>query len=125
MTNMQQLMKQAQEMQKKMQQAQKEIEEIKVTGESGAGAVKITINGKHVALKTEIQPSVFEDALKAHQINIPDPKVFQEVIEVLEDLITAAINAGIKKTEEISKEKLSQITAGIQLPKNFGDNINE
>lgn len=118
------LMKQAQEMQKKMQQAQKEIEEIQVLGEAGAGAVQITLNGKHTALKTQIQPSIFQEALEAHQIKI-DANILKEAIEVLEDLITAAFNAGIKKTEDISKQKLTSITAGLQLPKDFGGNSEE
>lgn len=120
MQNMQQLMKQAQELQKNMQQAQKEIEEIQVVGESGAGAVKITLNGKHTVLKTQIQPSIIQDALKAHHVNLEDPKTLQDLIEILEDLVTAAINAGIKKTEEISKQKLGALTAGLNLPKGFG-----
>jgi DNA-binding YbaB/EbfC family protein len=98
------LMKQAQEMQKRMQQAQKEIEESEETGESGAGAVKITLNGKYrVVKKIEL-----------------DPSLSQENIEVVLDLIAAAFNSGVQKIEEASKQKLSAITAGIQLPEGFG-----
>lgn len=97
------LMKQAQEMQKKMQQAQKEIEETEETGESGAGAVKITINGKHRVRKVQL-----------------DPAIMQESREIIEDLIAAAFNAAGQKIEETSKKKLSDITAGIQLPESFG-----
>jgi len=98
------LMKQAQEMQKKMQQAQKEIEEAEETGESGAGAVKVTLNGKYRIVK-KIQT---------------DPSLEQENLEVVLDLVAAAVNSAVQKIEDASKKKLSAITAGIQLPEGFG-----
>jgi DNA-binding YbaB/EbfC family protein len=97
------LMKQAQEMQKKMQDAQKEIEETEATGESGAGSVKVTINGRHKVKRVKL-----------------DPAILEENIEVIEDLITAAFNAASQKIEEISKHKLSSLTSGLKLPEGFG-----
>lgn len=94
------LMKQAQEMQKKMQLAQKEIEEIEVEGESGAGVVKIIMDGKH--------------HVKSFKL---DPAILDENIDVIEDLIIAAINSSVQKIQDVSKQKLGSITAGMQLPK--------
>lgn len=55
------LMKQAQQMQEKMQKMQEEIAQLEVTGESGAGLVKVTINGAHNCRRVEIDPSLLED----------------------------------------------------------------
>lgn len=97
------LMKQAQEMQKKMQQAQKEIEETETTGESGAGAVKVTINGRHRVMRVVLSDTFNE-----------------EPQEVKEDLLAAAFNAAAQRIEELSKKKLASITEGIKLPEGFG-----
>lgn len=97
------LMKQAQEMQKKMQQAQKEIEETEDTGESGAGSVKVTMNGRHRVILVTLSDSFDEE-----------PR------EVREDLLAAAYNAAAQKIEELSKKKLAAITEGMQLPEGFG-----
>lgn len=94
------LMKQAQEMQAKMQQAQKEIAQMTITGESGAGLVRIEMNGQHKAKRVQIDPSLAK----------PDE------IEVLEDLIVAAFNSASQKVEEASRQKLSGLTAGLDLP---------
>ncbi|STU67479.1 Recombination protein RecR [Klebsiella pneumoniae] len=69
------LMKQAQQMQEKMQKMQEEIAQLEVTGESGAGLVKVTINGAHNCRRVEIDPSLLEDDK-----------------EMLEDLVAAAFN---------------------------------
>lgn len=99
------LMQQAQDMQKKMQNAQEEIARLEIVGESGSGAVKITFNGQHKAKSCKISTDVC--AL---------PK---DDLEVLEDLIVAAINAGTQKIEEVSKQKLANLTAGLDLPEGF------
>jgi DNA-binding YbaB/EbfC family protein len=99
------LMQQAQEMQKKMQSAQEEIARLEITGESGGGAVKIIFNGQHKAKSCKISPDV-----------CPLPK---DDLEILEDLIVAAINAGGQKIEEVSKQKLSSLTSGLDLPEGF------
>ena len=88
------LMKQAQQMQEKMQIAQ-----LEVTGESGAGLVKITINGAHNCRRIEIDPSLMEDDK-----------------EMLEDLIAAAFNDAVRRAEELQKEKMASVTAGMPLP---------
>lgn len=99
------LMRQAQQMQENMQRVQEEIARMEVTGESGAGMVRITLTGKHQARKVEISA----DALKEDK-------------EFVEDLIAAAINDAAQKVDEASKQKLSAVTAGMQLPP--GMNLN-
>ena len=94
-----QLMKQAQEMQANMQKAQEEMASIHVTGESGAGMVRITMSCKHQVQSVEI-----DDTL------IGDDK------EMLEDLITAAFNDAIRKVEQTVQEKFSGMAAGLNLP---------
>ena len=82
------LMKQAQQMQEKMQKMQEEIAQLEVIGESGAGLVKITINGAHNCRRIEIDPSLTEDDK-----------------EMLEDLIAAAFNDAVRRAEELQKGK--------------------
>lgn len=94
-----QLMRQAQQMQDQMKRIQDEIAQAEVTGESGAGMVRITLSGKHQARRVEI-----------------DPAALAEDKEFLEDLIAAAINDASAKAEELSKERMSQATAGLNLP---------
>ena len=74
------LMKQAQEMQGRMQEMQEELVHLEVVGESGAGLVKVTMNGRHEVRRVEI-----------------DPSLMGEDTEVLEDLIAASINDAVRK----------------------------
>jgi len=97
------LMKQAQEMQKKMQLAQKEIENTEVTGESGGGLVKITLNGRHKVIRAKL-----------------DAAFPEETLEVQEDLIAAAFNDASGRIEAVSKQKLATLTSGLNLPEGFG-----
>ena len=94
------LMKQAQQMQEKMQKMQEEIARMEVVGESGAGLVKVYMLGNHNVRKVEIDPSLLED----------DDK------EMLEDLIAAAINDAVRRVEEAQKEKMAEVTGGMQMP---------
>jgi len=93
------LMKQAQQMQDKMQKAQEEIARMEVTGEAGAGMVKVTMLGNHNVRRIEIDPSLMDDDK-----------------EMLEDLMAAAINDAVRRVEENSKEKMAGVTGGMQLP---------
>lgn len=97
------LMKQAQQMQERMQKVQEEIANIEVTGESGAGMVKVTINGSHSCRRVDIDPSLL----------VEDEK------DMLEDLIAAAFNDANRRIEEAQKEKMAQVTGGMQLPAGF------
>jgi DNA-binding YbaB/EbfC family protein len=93
------LMKQAQKMQDDMAKAQTEIANIEVTGESGAGLVKIVMTGNH----------------NVRQVNI-DPSLMSDDKEMLEDLIAAAINDAARRVEETNKDKMAAVTGGMQLP---------
>ena len=93
------LMKQAQQMQANMQKAQAEIAALEVTGESGGGMVKVTINGRHEAKRVQIDPSVPLDDR-----------------EMLEDLVAAALNDAVRKVEATTQERMSGFTAGLNLP---------
>jgi nucleoid-associated protein EbfC len=93
------LMKQAQAMQDNMKKAQDELGLVEVTGESGAGLVKITMTCKHDVKRVEIDPSLLADDK-----------------DMLEDLVAAAFNAAVRKAEETSQEKMGKLTAGMPLP---------
>jgi nucleoid-associated protein EbfC len=96
------LMKQAQQMQEKMQDAQNEVASVEVTGESGAGMVKIRMTGRHDVKQVEL-----------------DPSLMSEEKEILEDLVAAAINDAVRKVESETKDKMSSVTSGIGLPPGF------
>ena len=94
------LMKQAQQMQERMQKLQEEIANMEVTGESGAGLVKVTITGSHNVRRVDIDESLMEEDEK----------------DMLEDLIAAAFNDAARRVEETQKEKMASVTGGMQLP---------
>lgn len=100
MNNISDLMKQAKEMQDKMQELQKKVEQTEVEGTAGGGMVKITINGKHIATKVEIDPSLINTEEK----------------DVLEDLFVAAINDATKKVSENMNNELGSMSGGLNLP---------
>lgn len=101
MFNMGNMMKQAQKLQERMEKVQQEIAELECTGESGAGLVKVTANGRHEVRRVEIDESL---------IGADSDK------EMLEDLIAAAFNDAARRVEEQSKAKMSEVTAGLPLP---------
>jgi DNA-binding YbaB/EbfC family protein len=92
------LMKQAQMMQENMKKMQDQIALMEIEGESGAGAVRITMTGKYEVRRVSIDPSVMDDR------------------EMLEDLIAAAVNSAVHKVESTTAEKMSGFTAGLNLP---------
>ena len=96
------MMKQAQKVQENLQKKQAEMANIEVTGESGGGMVRVTINGKHEARRVEI-----DDTL------IGDDK------DMLEDLIAAAINDAVHKVEKANQAAMQEMTAGLNLPPGF------
>jgi len=93
------LMKQAQKMQADMQRLQEEIARTEVTGEAGGGMVRVVMTGRHDVRKVDI-----DDALLG------------EDKAMLEDLLAAAVNDANRRVEALSKDKLSGVTAGIELP---------
>ena len=100
MKNLSGLMKQAQQMQSKMQEMQTKLEAMELTGESGAGLVKVTLNGKGDLRKVKIDPKVIDPA----------------DAEMLEDLIAAAHKDAKGKIEAASAEEMEKVTGGMQLP---------
>jgi len=93
------LMRQAQQMQETMQKAQAELADLEVTGESGAGMVKVVLNGRHEAKKVTIEP-----------------KLAGEDLGLLEDLLVAAINDASRKIAARSQEKYAGLMSGMNLP---------
>ena len=93
------LMKQAQKMQADMAKAQEELAKAEVTGESGGGLVKVSMNGRHEVRRVEIDDSLMGDDK-----------------EMLEDLIAAACNDAVHRIEEKTREQMSGLTAGLSLP---------
>lgn len=96
------LMKQAQKMQADMQRAQEELAKAEFVGESGGGLVKVTMNGRHEVRRVEIDDSL-----------VGDDK------DMLEDLVAAACNAAAHRIEEQTKDQMSGMTAGLNLPPGF------
>ncbi|MFM7532616.1 MAG: YbaB/EbfC family nucleoid-associated protein [Rubrivivax sp.] len=93
------LMKQAQAMQDNLKRAQDELALLEVEGQAGAGLVKITMTCKHDVKRVAI-----------------DPSLLGEDREMLEDLVAAAFNDGVRRAEQVTSEKMSRLTAGLPLP---------
>ncbi|WP_432459550.1 YbaB/EbfC family nucleoid-associated protein [Agarivorans sp. QJM3NY_25] len=93
------LMKQAQQMQDRMQRAQEEIAKMEVTGEAGAGLVKVVMLGNHNVRRVEIDGSLMDDDK-----------------DMIEDLLAAAVNDAVRRVEETSKDKMAEVTGGMQMP---------
>lgn len=102
MNNVGDMMKKAQKMQEEMQKAQEEIAKAEVTGEAGAGLVKVTMNGRHDVRKVDI-----------------DSSLMSEEKDILEDLLAAAVNDAVRRVEENQKEKMSGMMSGMGLPPGF------
>ncbi len=96
------LMKQAQEMQANMQKMQEELANAEVTGQAGAGLIKVTMTGRHDVKRVDI-----------------DPSLMSEDKEILEDLLAAAVNDAVRKVEANTREKMGDLTAGMQMPPGF------
>ena len=93
------LMKQAQAMQDNLKKAQDELSTIEVEGQSGAGLVKVVMSCKHDVKRIVIDPSLLSDDK-----------------DMLEDLVAAAFNDGVRRAEEVSQDKMGKLTAGMPLP---------
>ena len=94
------MMKQIQQMQAKMEEIQAKLAETEVEGTSGGGMVKAVVNGKQELLEIKIDPEVV------------DP----EDIDMLQDLIVAAVNQARQKAQEIQSEQMSALTGGMNIP---------
>ena len=96
------MMKQAQAMQDNMKKMQDHLATIEVEGQSGAGLVKIVMTCKNDVKRVAIDPSLLADDR-----------------DMLEDLVAAAFNDAVRKAEATTQEKMSSLTAGMQLPAGF------
>jgi DNA-binding YbaB/EbfC family protein len=96
--NIAQMMQQAQRMQDNLKRVQDELAVLEVTGSAGGGMVSVTLTGKMEVRRVHIDPSVLGDA------------------EMLEDLVTAAMNDAVNKANEESSKRMSAATAGMPLP---------
>lgn len=100
MKNLTDIMKQVQSMQSRMTDMQAKLDHLIVTGQSGGGLVKVTMNGKFSATGIEIDPSILTPAEK----------------EVLEDLLLAALSDAKTKAEVLVAEEMKSVTGGLPLP---------
>ena len=101
--NIGKMMQQAKKMQEGMKQMQADLADLEVTGESGGGMVKVVVSGNHQVKKITIDDTLFEDDDKS----------------LLEDLVAAAVNAGMQKIEETTKDKQQDMMGGMSLPPGF------
>ena len=98
--NMNQMLKQAQKMQADMAALQEDLEQREFTATSGGGMVEVTVDGKHIVKSIKINPEAI------------DP----EDAEMLEDLITVAVNEAISNAIKTSEEEMGAITGGLNMP---------
>lgn len=96
----QQLMQQVQQMQENMRKKQEELEAAEYTATSGGGMVEVTMTGKHQVTKLTIDPDVVE----------------KDDVEMLEDLIAAAVNEAVRVVDETSEREMGALTGGLNLP---------
>ena len=101
--NMNQMLKQAQKMQEDMATLQTDIEQRKYTATSGGGAVTATVDGKHLIKSIKIDPDIID----------PDDA------EMIEDLVTVAVNEAINNAIKTAEEEMGAITGGLNLPGMF------
>lgn len=94
------MMKRIQQMQEDMENIQKEVEASEFTASAGGGAVEVTVNGSHEILSIKMEPDVI------------DP----EEIEMLEDLLIAALNESIKKANDAMEQGIERAKGGLSIP---------
>lgn len=94
------IMKQAKKMQERMANLQKELETKTVDAQAGGGMVSVVVNGKYEVVSMKIEKEV----------------VNPEDIEMLQDLIVAAVNEGVRKAQEMSASEMGKITGGLNIP---------
>ncbi|MBM88352.1 MAG: YbaB/EbfC family nucleoid-associated protein [Gammaproteobacteria bacterium] len=102
MTDLNEIMKQAKQMQEQFQKAQEELANLLVSGESGAGLVRLEMNGRHDVIKVQLS-----DAL------------LSEEKEVIEDLLAAAVNDAVRKLEDRKKDSIGGIAGNLSMPDGF------
>ena len=102
MKNLGDLMKQAQQVQSRLAEAQEELANAEVTGESGGGLVRVTLNGRYEACRVQV-----------------DPSLVKEDRDLLEDLLAAAITDAARRVAGAQKDKMSDFARGLGLPPGF------
>ena len=100
MKNLGNIMKQAQKMQAQIAKVQEELAEKTVEASAGGGMVTVVVNGKQEVLSIKIEPEVIDAQDK----------------EMLQDLVVAAVNEGLRKSQEMVAEEMKKITGGLQIP---------
>ena len=100
MQNFNTIMKQAKKMQERMASLQKELETQTIEAQAGGGMVRVVVNGKYEIVSIKIEKEV----------------VNPEDIEMLQDLIAAAVNEGIRKAQEMASSEMAKITGGLNIP---------
>ena len=93
-----QAQRQAQKLQDDMQKVQEELESLTVEGSAGGGVVKIVMSGKQTVESVTIEPEAAEE------------------LDMLQDLIAAAVNDSFNKTQEIASQKMNAVTGGLNIP---------
>ncbi len=94
------MMKRIQQMQEEMTRVQQECEAAEYSASAGGGAIDVTVNGKHQLVSVKIQPDVV------------DP----EDVEMLEDLLVAAVNEAMRKADETMEREMGKLTGGMNIP---------
>lgn len=98
--NMQEMMKQARKMQEQLAQAQESMKDVTIDASAGGGMVKATVNGDLELVSIQIDP----DALDS------------EDVDLLQDMIVAAVNEAIRGVSEVASKQMSSITGGLNIP---------
>jgi DNA-binding YbaB/EbfC family protein len=98
MQNQMKMLKQVQQMQTKMAKVQADLEQEQVEGSAGGGAVKVVVSGQQKLLSIAIEPDVAED------------------VEMLQDLVVAAVNDAMDRSRELAAERMQSVAAGLGLP---------
>lgn len=92
------MMRQAQQLQNRLAKVQQELEELTVQGSAGGGVVRVTMNGKQEISEVIIEPEAAED------------------IDLLQDLVAAAVNDASARTQQLAAEKMGEVTGGLNIP---------
>ena len=93
------IMKQAQQLQERLAQVQDDVARRTVEAAAGGGMVKVTVNGKHELLTITI-----------------DPAVLKEDVELVQDLVLAAVNEGLRSAQRMVAEEMTKVTGGLKIP---------
>lgn len=92
------MMRQAQQLQNRLAKAQQELEGLSVEGSAGGGVVRVTMSGKQEVTAVVIEPEAAED------------------VDLLQDLVAAAVNDAFARTQELAAEKMGSVTGGMNIP---------